>query len=265
MTGPRSERRAASRAERFARAFDDQSAGLDRFGLVLLLTVASVVGLALIDITGVVHDPSQDVGALLAAVLVALTLMTALRASGLSRRRQRIVDVLVGIVVLGYIVSLFSHVTPPGSAGPGVSAILVTISVLAPIVIVLRLVRHREVTIATIMGAISAYLLIAVAYFYLFLTIGRTQSAEFFTQSGQPSSSYMYFSLTTITTVGYGDLTAATKLGRLLATSEAVIGQVYLVVFVAFIVSLGATSWRTRRDAAAALEADAQGSDPDDT
>lgn len=247
----RAERRAATRAERFARAFDDKSAGLDRFGLVLVLTVASVVGLSLLDIVGVQREPSQDVGAALAAVLVALTLVTALRASGLSARRQRMIDAVVLVVIVGYVVTLFGHLTPPGQAGPGVSAVLVILSILAPIVIVLRLVRHREVTIGTIMGAISAYLLIAVAYFYVFLTMGGTTNAFFSTSTPQGSTSYMYFSLTTITTVGYGDLTAASRLGRLLATSEAVIGQVYLVVFVAFIVSLGATSWRDRRDAAA--------------
>ena len=48
----------------------------------------------------------------------------------------------------------------------------------------------------------------------------------------------MYFSLTSITTLGYGDLAAVSPAGRLLATTEAVIGQVYLVTFVAMIVGL---------------------------
>ncbi len=40
-----------------------------------------------------------------------------------------------------------------------------------------------------------------------------------------------------VTTLGYGDYTATTDLGRLLLVSEALVGQVYLVVFVALIVS----------------------------
>ena len=47
----------------------------------------------------------------------------------------------------------------------------------------------------------------------------------------------MYFSLVTITTVGYGDFAAVTDLGRMAAASEAVLGQVFLVTFVALIVS----------------------------
>ena len=52
----------------------------------------------------------------------------------------------------------------------------------------------------------------------------------------------MYFSLATITTTGYGDFTAASELGRLLAMAEAVTGQVYLVTFVAMLVGLFAAN-----------------------
>ena len=50
------------------------------------------------------------------------------------------------------------------------------------------------------------------------------------------SSDFVYFSFATLTTVGYGDLTAATDLGRSLAITEALIGQIYLVTVVALIV-----------------------------
>jgi hypothetical protein len=86
---------------------------------------------------------------------------------------------------------------------------------------------------------------ITVACFFVFLTVGGWQGT-YFTDAAGPSSSYLYFSLTTITTVGYGDLTAQTHLGRLLAKSGAVVGQAYLVTFVAMIVGLRAQEWRDR-------------------
>ena len=49
-------------------------------------------------------------------------------------------------------------------------------------------------------------------------------------------SDYLYFSFATLTTVGYGDLAAATDLGRSVAIAEALIGQIYLVTVVAVIV-----------------------------
>ena len=61
----------------------------------------------------------------------------------------------------------------------------------------------------------------------------------------------MYFSLSTITTTGYGDLTAASPFGRLLAMAEAVTGQVYLVTFVAMLVGLFAANRIAGRPAVA--------------
>ena len=45
-----------------------------------------------------------------------------------------------------------------------------------------------------------------------------------------------YFSFTTLATIGYGDLTAATNLGHTLSVSEGLLGQVYLVTVVSLIV-----------------------------
>ena len=47
---------------------------------------------------------------------------------------------------------------------------------------------------------------------------------------------YLYFSFVTITTVGYGDLTAAADLGRMTAVFEAILGQLYLITVVAIVV-----------------------------
>jgi hypothetical protein len=217
---------------------------------VLILSTVSVVGLALVDITGpdlIVTRLARELGSLTAAVIVGATLLIAMRASGINPRRQRVLDVVIAMTIAGYTIAVLADVTMGVGAEQrsGISAAIAVLSVAAPVIVVLRLVQHRTVTMATLYGAIAAYLLVAVAYFFAFLTVGQWQGT-FFTSVSEPSSSYMYFSLTTITTVGYGDLTAATHLGRLLANSEAVVGQVYLVTFVAMIVGLRAQEWRDR-------------------
>jgi voltage-gated potassium channel Kch len=50
-------------------------------------------------------------------------------------------------------------------------------------------------------------------------------------------SDFLYFSFTTITTTGYGDFVAGTRIGRSFAVTEALIGQIYLVTVVALIVA----------------------------
>jgi len=228
--------------------FGGESRWLDRFGSVLLLSTISVVGLSLVDISGpdqTVTRLARELGSLTAAAIVGVTLL--MRASGIHPRRQRLLDIIVGLTIAGYAVSVLADVALGVTTDQhnGLSGAIAALSVAAPVIVVMRLLRHRTITSATLFGAIAVYLMLAVAYFFVFLTMSQWQG-KFFTTADQPSSSFMYFSLTTITTVGYGDLTAQTHLGRLLATSEAVVGQVYLVTFVAMIVGLRAQEWRDR-------------------
>ena len=88
------------------------------------------------------------------------------------------------------------------------------------------------------MAAICIYVLIGLFFAFLYTAVGNVENQQFFVQTAHATSSdYVYFSYVTITTVGYGDLTAAAALGRALAVLEALIGQVYLVTIVALLVS----------------------------
>ena len=223
------------------RIFDDASPYVDRFGLLLIVTIASVAMLSLIDVDRSTDEASAALGPMVTTVFVGVTLLLALRASGVSHRWWRLATLLISILVVSYIVLA---VTIAAGAIPASRAVvaappttLIVLAVLAPVIVVRRLLHHREISRGTLQGAISAYLLIPVAFFYAFEAVNAYAGTPFFGDP-QPSTSFMYFSLSTITTVGYGDLTAAGDLGRLLATSEAIIGQIYLVTFVAMIVAL---------------------------
>jgi hypothetical protein len=228
--------------------FDDRSRALDRFGLLLVVAVASIVILMLVNIGPRVTDTSGRWESALASALVGSTLLLALRASGLSLRLQRVADLIVVLVVGGVtslaVASMFNDSIPlPSTAAP---FLLVLLALLAPLAVVRRLLQHREVTRGTLLGAVSGYLLLPIAFFYAFLSISVSSGPVF----GEilPTQSYMYFSLTTITTTGYGDLTAQTDVGRTLAMAEAVIGQIYLVTFVAMLVGLFIAGRRTLRE-----------------
>jgi len=223
--------------------FDDKSRLLDRFGLLLVVTVASIVILSLIDIGPKANDASSRWESALASLLVGATLLLALRASGLSKRPQRIADLVVIMVVssvsfLAFVTTFTDMAPEPTSAAP---LLVVLLAIVAPMAIIRRLVQHREVTRGTLLGAISGYLLLPIAFFYVFIASATLTRVPFFGDP-QPTTSYMYFSLTTITTTGYGDLTAELPFGRLLAMAEAVTGQVYLVTFVAMLVGLFAAN-----------------------
>jgi voltage-gated potassium channel Kch len=62
-------------------------------------------------------------------------------------------------------------------------------------------------------------------------------SASVFVDIDDPETfDFTYFSFVTLTTVGYGDVVAAQDLTRMVAVSEALIGQLYLVSIVALVV-----------------------------
>ena len=223
--------------------FDDRSRYLDRFGLLLIVTVASVSILSLVDMSPRADSAVSRWLETLASLMVGTTLLLALRASGVARRWQRVADVIVAIMV-GFllIVAVITTFAQDVQDGPAAAPILVVLlSVLAPLVVMRRLLKHRDVRRATLMGAVSAYLLIPIAYFYVFLVLNTVEPQPFF-GNVQPTTSFMYFSLGNISTLGVGGLEAASNLGRLLATSEAIVGQVYLVTFVALLVGLFAAN-----------------------
>ncbi len=227
------------------RFFDDRSPYVDRFGWLLGLAIAAVVALSLVELAG---GPAETTtwSTVATTALVGATLSLALRASGTSRLWQRVVD---AILVLGVVtVLVIALASSAGAATAPVAAPVaqVLVAALAPAVVIRRLLRHRRVSSGTLLGAISAYVLIALAFFYAFLATEQHLETPFFGEV-ESTTSFMYFSLSTITTLGYGDLAARTDVGRLLATSEAVVGQVYLVTFVAMIVGLLAQEWSAPR------------------
>jgi hypothetical protein len=219
--------------------FDDASRYLDRFGLLLTLCLTSVVMLSLVDLSDVQSDRPQQAVAVVASTLTALALLVALRAAGLAARWQRLADIGVAVSVMASALLVVADRADIGTGSAQTTPPLLSLflAVLAPIVVVRRLLTHRRVRRATLLGAVSVYLLIAVAFFYVFLTVEVAQASTFFAQA-EPTGSLMYFSLSTITTVGYGDLFAISQPGRLFANAEAVIGQLYLVTFVGLLIGI---------------------------
>ena len=104
--------------------------------------------------------------------------------------------------------------------------------------------RRGAITLDGIFAALVAYLLIAFAFaeIYVFLQMWAPESFRFPApiESGTApdlASSMLYFSFVTIATLGYGDILPHTEAVRMVAVVEAVVGQFYVAVIVALLVS----------------------------
>jgi hypothetical protein len=94
------------------------------------------------------------------------------------------------------------------------------------------------VELPTLSGVLAIYLLVGMFYSFLYAAIEAAEDGAFFAETADPErSDFLYFSFITQSTTGYGDLTPAADLGRMLAVTEALFGQIYLVTIVALIVA----------------------------
>jgi hypothetical protein len=182
------------------------------------------------------------------AVVTAGSGATALFAFWTSRPRARVLRWATVAIVLAVTGSILVLVVGSGTVLDGASRLAVALLTAAsPVVVARRLLRHPRVEGSTILGALCIYLLLGLFFAYLYSAVGAVAGPFFAQQPEAAIVDYLYFSYTSLTTVGYGDLSAAEDLGRMLAVSEALTGQLYLVTVVALLVgNIGRDRTRSR-------------------
>ena len=204
----------------------------DSYGLVLVLLVISYFCDAALG--------NYTWGRVVVVFVLAAATWLALRASQVQRRPMRVAQALIPLLCLVAVGSLL--VGQDNIAHAMTGAISLVLVVVAPIAIAWHLSRRMALSVETFLGAVCVYLLIAQLFATLFAVTSAVTGHPFFVQTSHPSSvDYIYFSFVTITTVGYGDFTAAMGVGKMLAMTEAVFGQLYLITVVSLVVqNLGA-------------------------
>ncbi len=208
----------------------------DSYGLVLVLLIISYFASAAIG--------DYQWGKVVSVILLAATTWLALRASDVQRRPMRYAQALIPLLCVVSVVTLLTG--DPQVSGAVAGSISIVLVVIAPIAIVGRLARHMVISIDTFMGAVCVYLLIAQLFATVYALSAIVSGTPFFVQTAHPNNiDYIYFSFVTITTVGYGDFTAASSVGRMFCVMEAIFGQLYLITVVSLVVqNLGARRQR---------------------
>jgi hypothetical protein len=201
------------------------------FGVVLVLILVSL--------TFQVAAPETELARFAILSLHGLVLLSGLFAA---RAHPVLITVAVVAVVASLLVSGFALIGPGEVSEIPAAVVNMMFVGLTPIIVARGLIREiredRTVTWRTITGVLCIYLLIGIFFAFVYGVIDSVDDATFFPHVGAADTSdFLYFSFTTLTTTGYGDLVTENELGRSMAVAEALIGQIYLVTVVALIVS----------------------------
>lgn len=111
------------------------------------------------------------------------------------------------------------------------------------VLIIARVFRSGGITIYRVYGAIAVYILLGILWGEFYVLIYLFEPSAFYfdpaTRSSEPPiSELIYFSFTTLTTLGVGDILPVHPMARSLATLEALVGQLYPAVLLARLVTL---------------------------
>ncbi|MFL6104818.1 MAG: ion channel [Actinomycetes bacterium] len=172
----------------------------------------------------------------LVLVVQIATVWVTLRASRARRLARAIANAILVIAGLAALVNLFIR---QETAGTGLLAVLSGLLYLvAPVSIVRHLALRRTVDLKTVLGAIAAYLLVGMFFAFLYRALGALQPGMFFGSQGEGTFPQdLFFSFTTLTTTGYGNLVPAGNPGQSFAVLEMLVGQLFLVTAVAKVIS----------------------------
>jgi hypothetical protein len=202
----------------------------DAFGLVLVLVFVTYVLASLLEDSG---WPG--------AILALATSVTSVVSLASARSPTWVVRGATLVAAISLLLALIA-------AGAGGSAwlsaaVILQIGLLgaATVAVLVRVVGATEVGSRTILGAISVYAVLGLLFGFVYDTVERIQSGPFFEAEPHPHGhDFLFFSYTTLTTTGYGDLVPGGQPGRMIAGIEMMVGQIFLVTLVAGLVSL----WR---------------------
>ncbi len=202
----------------------------DAFGLVFVLVLTTYALASLIENRGWTS-----------VVLTIATGATSVVALVSSHTRARVVRVSIALAALTVVFAAIGAAAGDRTWLNLATVIQVGLLTVAMAAVLRRVVTAPEVGSRTILGALSVYAVLGILFTFVYGVIDRLQAGPFFEGHPHPATSdFLFFSYTTLTTTGYGNLVPGGQPGRLVSGLEMMAGQIFLVTLVAGLVSL----WR---------------------
>jgi hypothetical protein len=204
----------------------------DAYGLVLLLVIATFIATMTL-------PPEGWGGRVIAVAIAGLTAIVAFTSSDVRPGRVRLAVAAVVVAVAAAI--LAQQISSGALLGAAFGIVGILLAIAAATILRRVIIGANAVDFRTILGAISVYTLLGLLFAFLYIAFSRWTDHDFFTGVQHPAASnFLFFSYTTLTTTGYGNLVPAGTVGQSFSVLEMLLGQIFLVTLVAGLVSL----WR---------------------
>ncbi len=217
-----------------------KSLGMRRLGTMRYSSVELLAALILLFLaTPFVEDMQQ--GPRIEAGLFTLVMISA----GLAVGGRRKILAIAGLLLVPTLIAQWSHHLFPELVSP-VSHLVMGILFMGFVLThLLRFIlRGSQVNAEVLCAGISVYLLIGLLWTLAYMLTGHL-SNDAFTFVNDPdkertmtSFNAFYFSFTTLSTVGFGDITPVSKVARTLTIMEAITGMFYVAILISRLVSM---------------------------
>ena len=193
-----------------------------------------------------VLNPLFELGVFRALIILEVLFSLILVSGVMAVAKSRFVTLLVAAFALVTLVFRWANILVPGA---GLATLNFLLSLLflwmLAVVVLFHVFREGPITVHRIMGAVLVYLLLGLTWTLAYQLVvlyepesfnfGDSQAAE---QGDDLRVQLTYFSFVTLTTLGYGDITAVHPVARTLAMLEALIGQLFPAILIARLVSM---------------------------
>jgi len=211
-----------------------------RFGLRRYSAAEFLCALALlIVVSPFVED--LKIGSIVESILFSLVFMSGVLAIG-GRRATLIVAVILVCPVL--FAKWVNHLWPNLVPQEFFFATGLAFSVFLIVQLLMFILRAKHVNSEVVCAGLSIYLMLGMSWMFAYLILARVNPDAFaFTvvqpgKAGMDNFSGYYFSFITLTTVGYGDIVPISRVARMLATTEAMTGTLFVAVLISRLVAL---------------------------
>jgi hypothetical protein len=174
-----------------------------------------------------------------ASLVITVQIATVWVVLRVSQARSSVRRVAAGLLLISALAAIINLFVGKETTGEGAVAFMsAVLYLIAPFSITRSLLYRRAVDLQTVLGAIDIYLLVGLLFAFIYRFLGVVQPSPFFGANGPgriPED--LFFSFTTLTTTGYGNLVPAGNPGQSFAVAEMLIGQLFLVIAVAKVIN----------------------------